>query len=134
MNKQFFAERISRGDYFLLFFLGAPLIVFLEAMISYVPFLEFLWPILGFASLFIIIVLFVVLTIKRLHDINTSAWYVLVFLGIMVAAGFVPIVGHLLFLGALFMIVIFLSIKKGTVGPNKFGNDPVYRKMATPSN
>jgi uncharacterized membrane protein YhaH (DUF805 family) len=47
--------------------------------------------------------------IKRLHDMDHSGWYTLLLL--------VPIVN--------IALGLFLTFKKGTVGPNSFGTDPV---------
>lgn len=51
------------------------------------------------------------LAIKRFHDRNRSAWFLLIFL--------IPIAGPIWFL----VEVWFL---RGTVGPNRFGNDPLH--------
>ena len=48
------------------------------------------------------------LTVRRLHDLNSSGWYVLI--------TFLPF-GQLLILWSIF--------KKGTPGPNKYGEPPV---------
>lgn len=47
--------------------------------------------------------------VRRLHDINKSGWWILVFL--------IPIIG-------IIWLIIF-SIKKGDVGENKYGKPPV---------
>ena len=46
---------------------------------------------------------------KRWHDRNKSAWWILI--------AFIPIIGALWFL-------IECGFLKGTVGPNRFGDDP----------
>ena len=48
-------------------------------------------------------------TIRRLHDTNRSAWFILF--------AFVPVIGHL--------ILLILCAMPGTIGPNKYGPDPV---------
>lgn len=48
-------------------------------------------------------------TVRRLHDIDKSGWYMLI--------GLIPI------LGWIYMIVILC--KTGTPGPNRFGEQPV---------
>lgn len=47
--------------------------------------------------------------VRRLHDINKSGWWILVFL--------IPIIG--------IIWLIILNIKKGDVGENKYGKLPV---------
>ena len=48
-------------------------------------------------------------TVRRLHDINRSGWWQLII--------FVPIVG--------WIVDLYWMIKKGTLGPNRFGEDPL---------
>ncbi|WP_169973016.1 MULTISPECIES: DUF805 domain-containing protein [unclassified Campylobacter] len=48
-------------------------------------------------------------SIRRLHDINKSGWFYLLFL--------IPIIG--------IIILIIWFVKRGTIGPNQFGDDPV---------
>jgi len=63
--------------------------------------------------LFVVLVagatIILVQVIKRLHDMEHSGWYALLLL--------VPI--------ANIALGLFLTFKKGTVGPNSFGADPV---------
>ena len=54
----------------------------------------------------------IVVTIKRFHDRNKSGWWVLIAL--------VPLLGA-------FWILIECGFLRGTVGPNRFGPDPLGR-------
>ena len=54
--------------------------------------------------------------IRRLHDINRSGWWQLI--------NFFPVVGWIVFL--------YWMIKKGTSGPNRFGEDPLRRDNNAP--
>jgi uncharacterized membrane protein YhaH (DUF805 family) len=45
---------------------------------------------------------------RRIHDINRSAWWLLI--------GFIPIVG--------IIVLIYWFAQPGTVGPNEYGADP----------
>ena len=56
----------------------------------------------------------IAVAIRRLHDTNRSAWWILI--------GLLPI------LGALVLIVFYLL--DGTPGPNRFGEDPKGRSAA----
>jgi uncharacterized membrane protein YhaH (DUF805 family) len=47
--------------------------------------------------------------VRRLHDINFSGWWVLL--------GLIPIVGNI--------ALLILYIRRGTKGPNRFGEDPL---------
>lgn len=49
------------------------------------------------------------LNVKRLHDRNKSAWWIIV--------TFLPIIGPI-------FVIVELGILDGTKGPNQFGNDP----------
>jgi uncharacterized membrane protein YhaH (DUF805 family) len=55
-------------------------------------------------------------TIRRLHDINRSAWWVLIAL--------IP------FLGAL--VLLIFAVLDGTPGDNRFGPDPKGREGLSP--
>jgi uncharacterized membrane protein YhaH (DUF805 family) len=45
---------------------------------------------------------------RRLHDIDKSAWWLLIVL--------IPFIGAL--------VLLYFAVQPGTVGPNKFGPDP----------
>lgn len=47
-------------------------------------------------------------TIRRLHDVGLSGWFVLI--------NIIPYLG--------FLIMMFFMLKKGTDGPNRYGEDP----------
>ena len=47
--------------------------------------------------------------IRRLHDLDKSGWWILVFL--------IPLIGSI--------ILIIWFVGRGTVGPNQFGEDPL---------
>jgi len=49
------------------------------------------------------------LYVKRLHDLDKSGWWALL--------TFIPVIN--------FFVLLYLGIKKGTEGPNKFGEDPL---------
>lgn len=46
---------------------------------------------------------------RRLHDLDRSAWWVLI--------GLLPIIGSL--------VLLFWYVQRGTVGDNRFGSDPI---------
>jgi uncharacterized membrane protein YhaH (DUF805 family) len=45
---------------------------------------------------------------RRLHDIDKSAWWLLI--------GLIPLIGGL--------VLLYFAVKPGTVGPNQYGPDP----------
>ncbi len=55
-------------------------------------------------------------TVRRFHDMNLSGWIYL----LLLLAGAIPMVG---IVASIAQIVI--TVLKGTVGPNKFGDDPL---------
>lgn len=71
---------------------------------------------------------------RRLHDMNFSGWWQLapiVLFILMMPASYIPLLASaslIMIAAALvfgFIFLIILSIKRGTVGPNKFGPDPL---------
>ncbi len=74
---------------------------------------------LGLLMLYFLAILIpsIALAVRRFHDLNQTGWLYLVF----IVVGLIPLVGLLASLG---MIIWFCM--RGTVGPNKYGEDPVY--------
>jgi len=58
----------------------------------------------------------IALGVRRIHDFDKSGWLYL----IVIFGGWIPIVGILVSIG--WIIVNFI---RGTVGPNRFGDDPL---------
>lgn len=71
--------------------------------------IEFLHVFVLGSALVAMILQYIPLAIRRLHDLNASGWYVLL--------TFVPF-GQFL--------ILWLMFKKGTPGPNKYGEPPEY--------
>lgn len=65
--------------------------------------------IFNFITNSIITLIFIAPSVKRLHDVDKSGWFYLLIL--------VPFVN--------LWIIYLLFFKKGTVGENRFGNDPI---------
>jgi uncharacterized membrane protein YhaH (DUF805 family) len=95
--------RISRTPFWLVYLLLIPttlaLILFIEASLNNNPVLTL-----------IVFVLYVwvsiCIAVKRLHDIEASGWYAILLFLIPIAA-------------------IVVGCLRGTVGPNRFGSDPL---------
>lgn len=47
--------------------------------------------------------------VRRLHDRDKSGWWLLI--------GLIPLIG--------FLVLVFWFVQRGTVGPNRFGPDPL---------
>ena len=60
-------------------------------------------------------------SIKRLHDLDKSGWYLLIRL-----MGLIPFIGWIISLA--FELYLFLA--EGTAGPNRFGPDPLGREAS----
>ena len=71
--------------------------------------IEFLHVFVLGSAVIIMILQYIPLAIRRLHDLNASGWYVLI--------SFAPF-GQLL--------ILWLMFKKGTDGPNEYGPPPKY--------
>ena len=69
------------------------------------------------AGLFVLAVFlpYLGVSVRRLHDINRSGWWILI--------GFVPLVGALL--------LIYWYVQPGTPGKNDYGSDPKAAAVAT---
>ena len=107
-----FTGRASRNE-FLRFFLMITLfisiiLIVLNLIISHID--KFIAPIALLIMLFSISILLFIpilaITIRRLHDINKSCWYLLL--------NIIPVIGSILF--------IKLLLKNGDSQPNKYGN------------
>jgi len=65
----------------------------------------------------LIMVIFMLMqSIKRLHDLDKSGWYLLIRL-----ASIIPLIGWIIVL----CFDLYLFFVKGTTGPNRFGPDPL---------
>jgi uncharacterized membrane protein YhaH (DUF805 family) len=98
-----FSGRASRQEYwmFVLFYIIVSIVVSMIATATEIYFLEtifalaLLLPALG-------------ISVRRLHDVNKSGWWVLL--------GLIPILG--------FIILLTFYIQKGDPGPNQYGDNP----------
>ena len=135
ITKKFFkfSGRASRKEYwgFILVMIVVGLIFDLLQLILFNTVLGGIFGLLmSLWGLFIIIPHFAV-AIRRLHDTNKSGWYIVlpiavIFLGsiisFMLGEKFI-LVGILLYIISL-VYLIFLFVKKGDVGENRYGEDP----------
>ena len=83
--------------------------------------------ILGLGPLMVVwLWFFLAQAVKRLHDFDQSAWWMLLFLPAVFAKRFVPSppLTAILMLPALGLNVV-LWFKRGTIGENKYGPDPI---------
>ena len=108
-----FKGRASRKEYWF-FVLFNFIISFCAGFISGLLGLEYL---LGIIYILLTILPWLAVCARRLHDINYSVWHFLIV--------FIPIVGILL--------LIRYLVKRGTIGPNKYGNDPYGATPPTPT-
>lgn len=96
--------RASRSEYWW-FFLFNILLSAAYGAISLIPVIN----IIGFIALIVFCIPSFCVGIRRLHDLNASGWFCLIWL--------IPLVG------SIFMLIWFCQ--KGTTGPNRFGPDPL---------
>ncbi|MCH9757729.1 MAG: DUF805 domain-containing protein [Proteobacteria bacterium] len=64
--------------------------------------------VVGLILLFAILLPSIAVSIRRLHDTDRSGWWFLI--------GFIPILGMI--------VLLIFACLDGTVGPNRFGEDP----------
>ncbi len=93
-----FSERARRKEFWF-FFLFQWLVVAVLQVIS---------PVLGAIASIIFFVPMIAVGVRRLHDIDKSGWWVLLWL--------IPIIG--------WIILIVWACREGDFGPNRFGSDP----------
>jgi uncharacterized membrane protein YhaH (DUF805 family) len=74
-------------------------------------------PILGYIYTLGFILPYLAVTVRRMHDLDKSGWWWLI--------GFIPLVG------AIILLVWFCQ--RGTVGPNRFGPDPLLTSALPPA-
>jgi uncharacterized membrane protein YhaH (DUF805 family) len=100
-----FSGRASRSEFwlFLLFsFLAAIVIGVIDGILGSYPLLYSLFALANFLPS-------LALSVRRLHDVNKSGWFYLLFL--------IPLVGAI--------ILLVWGCTKGTAGDNRFGGDPL---------
>jgi uncharacterized membrane protein YhaH (DUF805 family) len=111
-----FKTRASRKEFFIsLILLGVPFL--LESIVVYgiiylMPESTLQYLLIGAMALFVMdftLLAFYSLVVRRLHDAGRTGW-----LGLLCA--FPPVLGAL--------IPLFYCLQPGTVGPNKYGDDP----------
>jgi uncharacterized membrane protein YhaH (DUF805 family) len=107
-----FSGRASRSEYwwFVLFYflIGFLIDSVLETLFPYST-ADWVNRLIPLAIDFVILLVLSSGTCRRLHDINRSGWWQLI--------NFIPVVG--------WIVSLYWMIKKGTPGPNRFGEDPL---------
>jgi uncharacterized membrane protein YhaH (DUF805 family) len=102
-----FSGRASRSEYWyfaLFYFLGNIAAGILDAVVMRNPNIQI------FSSIFdlALVLPFLAVEIRRLHDVDRSGWWVLISLTII---------------GMIFPLLVW-KCRQGTAGPNRFGDDP----------
>ena len=113
--------RLNRWPYFLrvIGFYVLMFVFFILMIVTYNSIISVFFAII-FLVFFIPGLLFMLMqSIKRLHDLDKSGWYILIRL-----AGLIPLIGGIISLA--FELYLFLA--EGTDGPNRFGPDPLGRE------
>ncbi|MDO8562125.1 MAG: DUF805 domain-containing protein [bacterium] len=127
MNPSFFRQnRIGRSKYFLSLLIFGIVVFSLTQLpvTNLTPLrIRYIVGFIAFGSPMLFYILFLILTIKRFHDMNLSGWYILILLFSILLIAPVFYAGAPLI--AMLIAIPLLSIKKGTAGPNRFGEDPI---------
>lgn len=105
--------RITRSDYWLKYYLPAMVVFILAVVLDGA--LGLADPQLGVGPItgLMYLALFwpsIAVTVKRLHDRDKSGWFMLIML--------IPIIGSI-------WLLVVVGFLRGTVGPNRFGDDPL---------
>lgn len=101
------------------------------AMVFVIMLLPQIGPLLGGAFFIVSTVLSITVSVRRLHDLNLSGWWILVLFVLNFAGGFGAAAGAAVvqFTGGLSLIALIVFIvlfcRRGTVGWNRFGPDPL---------
>ncbi|HZH10451.1 MAG TPA: DUF805 domain-containing protein [Microvirga sp.] len=74
------------------------------------------FPVLNLIAMLAVLVPSIAVGVRRLHDTDRSGWWMLLL--------FIPLIG------AIVLLVWFCS--RGTLGPNRFGSDPLPASVAVP--
>ena len=133
-----FKTRSSRSEYWWVFLysLVVGLIVALPLMGPYVASInelaaggqpDFSWALSGIAIPYALFVLInfipnLALIVRRIHDHDKSGWWFLLFYILMI----IPFIGLI----AVIVAIVFMC-RRGTVGPNRFGMDPLGGSAST---
>jgi uncharacterized membrane protein YhaH (DUF805 family) len=99
-----FQGRACRSEYWY-FYLFYMLVYIVAAVIDAVTGI----PVLSLIFALVVMIPFLALTVRRLHDTDRSGWWVLI--------GLIPLIG------AILLLVWFCT--RGTTGDNRFGADPL---------
>lgn len=106
-----YSGRLNRAKFAFYFFISFFVYAALFFALYQIPSDSALVTVLGILTTALYLLVLVLITVKRAHDINWSgAWF-----GLML----IPI--------AYIVLLIILMIKDGTEGPNKYGEDPLGR-------
>ena len=100
-----FEGRAARSEYwYWVLFIVIVEVAFL-IVISILPLLGLLYLVFALG----VLLPSIAVTVRRLHDIDKSGWWILI--------SFIPLIGAI--------ILIIWECTKGTLGPNRFGADPL---------
>ncbi len=100
-----FNGRSSRSEYWwwaLFAVIGYIAAAVIDTIIGTYPLLYVIWAL-------VVILSGLAVSVRRLHDLDKSGWWVLI--------GFIPLIGGI--------IIIFWFVRRGSDGPNQFGEDPL---------
>jgi uncharacterized membrane protein YhaH (DUF805 family) len=131
-----FDGRINRGKFWLaalIYFIVGLILGILGFLLEAIS-LGFVATAVGGITNFVVLISGIAVGIKRLHDRNKSGWWLLFF---YLALPALAVIGFLLnqtgMMGVIFLaaaaiflwMFIELACLRGTIGPNRFGPDPV---------
>ncbi len=108
-----FKGRASRAEYWLFYgamVMASFILTMLGALLGILsPTLAMIIYVAMGIGVLVLIIPGLAVTVRRLHDVGKSGWYILF--------SFIPVIGY--------MYVFYLTTLSGESGPNKFGEQPV---------
>lgn len=125
----FFKGRASRFSFFaacilnvIIVYLAFHLCIFIAEFVRLEA--DLIYPVLVFLLILVILTLLTLpIIVRRLHDINLSGWWVLLCAVLFYVLFYIEQFYIVSILGTIFLLI--LIFKKGTKGPNRFGDDPL---------
>ena len=99
-----FSGRARRKEYWSFVLVNLVIMLAIGVVAGVLKFLGFLSPLYSLA----VLVPSLAVSVRRLHDIGKSGWWVLI--------GLVPLLG--------LIVMIIFTVKEGDHGPNAYGEDP----------
>lgn len=132
MDDEFLSKRIGRADYFVYVFGPFVLLMISIAVLDIVRIkfqINYGVSVVQAFSFLALLGWFIILSIKRFRDNNLSGWFIIIPMVFSILAG--AVTGGFGLYSGLLLVGIILSLKKGNIGVNKFGQEQVSKDRSS---